>query len=256
MDISGKVAIITGGASGLGEATVRRFHALGGKVAIFDRDEERGAAIVADLGENVKFYKVDVTDEADVDAAVAGVEADLGVPHILCNYAGISVGSKIYGRKGTIDMALFQKHLDINLTGTVLVSAKVAAAMVKGDPVDADGQRGVIINTSSIAATEGQVGQTPYTATKAAVLGIALPMARDLWKEGIRVNTIVPGLIHTPLFDTVPEDMYKSLESQVLYPKRLGKPDEIARTAQFLVENDYMNAESIRMDGGIRMQAT
>ncbi|MGV6800932.1 MAG: SDR family oxidoreductase [bacterium] len=254
MDISGKVALITGGASGLGEASARLFHASGCKVAIFDMNEERGQAVAAELGADAKYYHVDVTSEDGVADAIAGIEETFGPIHICCNFAGIVAGEKMYGKKGPMGLEIFRKIIEVNLVGTVNVTRLAVASMAKVDPVTEDGQRGVVINTSSIAAYEGQVGQTAYSASKGAIVGMTLPIARDLAGMGIRCNAIAPGLIHTPMFDSLPEDVYESLSQQPLNPRRLGHPSEIAQTAKFIVENDYVNGQVIRVDGGIRMQ--
>ncbi len=254
MDINDKVAIITGGASGLGEATVRRFARLGAKISIFDMNDDRGNAIAGELGDDVVFHRVDVTDEASVQGAIdATVEAFGGV-HICCNYAGLGNAIRTVGKDGPFPLDAFRFVINVNLIGTFNVLRLAAAQMARQEPVTEDGGRGVIINTASVAAYEGQIGQAAYSASKGGVVGMTLPIARDLSSLGIRVNTIVPGLIHTPLFDALPEPAYKSLEAQVLYPKRLGRPEEIAHLAQYITENDYTNGECIRMDGGIRMQ--
>lgn len=254
MDINGKVAIVTGGASGLGEATVRRYVAEGAKVAIFDMNDERGNALADELGEGVIYQNVNVANEEVVEAALAATIAAFGAVHICNNYAGIGDAKKTVSRGEAMPLAAFQKVLNVNLVGTFNVLRLVAEQMAKQEPIDADGQRGVIINTASIAAYEGQIGQAAYSASKGGVVGMTLPIARDLSTLGIRVNTIVPGLIHTPLFDTLPKEAYDSLAASPLYPKRLGKPDEIAHLSQYIVENDYTNGECIRMDAGIRMQ--
>lgn len=254
MDINGKVAIVTGGASGLGEATVRRYVAEGAKVAIFDMNDERGNALAEELGAGVIYQNVNVANEEVVEAALAATIAAFGAVHICNNYAGIGDAKKTVSRGEAMPLAAFQKVLNVNLVGTFNVLRLVAEQMAKQDPIDEDGQRGVIINTASIAAYEGQIGQAAYSASKGGVVGMTLPIARDLSTLGIRVNTIVPGLIHTPLFDTLPQEAYDSLAASPLYPKRLGKPDEIAHLSQYIVENDYTNGECIRMDAGIRMQ--
>jgi NAD(P)-dependent dehydrogenase (short-subunit alcohol dehydrogenase family) len=255
MDINGKVAIITGGASGLGEATVRRFAGQGVKVAIFDMNEERGNSVAEELGDDVIFQKVDVTDEDSVQAAIDATVEAFGAIHICCNYAGLGNAVRTVGKEGPFPLDAFKFVINVNLIGTFNVLRLAAYQMSQQDTINEDGGRGVIINTASVAAYEGQIGQAAYSASKGGVVGMTLPIARDLSKLGIRVNTIVPGLIHTPLFDLLPEEPYKSLEAQVLYPPRLGKPDEIAHLAQYIAENDYTNGECIRMDGGIRMQA-
>lgn len=254
MDINGKVAIVTGGASGLGEATVRRYHALGAKLAIFDMNEERGNALVKELGDGVIYQQVNVADEEQVGAAIAATVAAFGAIHICNNYAGIGDGAKTVSRGEPLALARFKRVIDINLIGTFNVLRLAAAQMAKQDPVTDDGGRGVIINTASVAAYEGQVGQAAYSASKGGVVGMTLPIARDLASLGIRVNTIAPGLIHTPLFETLPKEAYDSLAAQPVFPKRLGRADEIAHLSQYIVENDYTNGEVIRMDGAIRMQ--
>ena len=254
MDLKDKIAIITGGASGLGEATLRRFVVHGAKCAIFDMNEERGAALVDELGDNVIYQQVNVTDEASVGQAIQSLEVAFGPAHICCNYAGIAWAAKTYHPKnGPHPLKDFKHVVDVNLIGTFNVARLAAESMMKNDPVTHDGQRGVIINTASVAGYEGQIGQVAYSATKGGVIGMTIVIARDLAELGIRCNTIVPGLIHTPMFDTLPENIFQALENSVLNPQRLGKPDEIAKTAQYLVENDYVNGECIRMDGGIRM---
>ncbi len=255
MKISGKIAIVTGGASGLGEATVRAYVDKGAKVAVFDQDIAGGTKLVDELGsDKVCFYKVDVTDEASVCGAISEVMEKYGTLHICNNYAGIGVAMKTLGKEGPHTMELYKKVVEVNLLGAFNVARLAAEQMVKNVPVDEYGGRGVIINTASIAAFEGQVGQVAYSSTKGGIVAMTLPMARDLASSGIRVNTIAPGLIHTPLFDSFPEKVFKSLEASVVNPKRLGKPDEVAHLSVFIVENDYMNGECIRLDGAIRMQ--
>lgn len=254
MELNNKVTIITGGASGLGEATVRRFVDNGAKVAIFDLNKEAGAKLVAELGDNVKFFHVDVTDTATIETAIQGIMETFGAIHICCNFAGVAFPTKTLNKEGACPIEKFKSIIAINLIGTFDVLRLAAFEMAKNEPLTDCGCRGVIINTSSIAAYEGQVGQAAYSASKGGIVGMMLPIARDLVREGIRVNTIVPGLIHTPLFDSFSEEVFKSLESQALFPQRLGTPDEVAKLAQYFVENDYMNAESVRMDAGIRMQ--
>jgi len=257
MKLENKVAVITGGASGLGEATVRRFSSLGVKCAIFDLNDERGQSLEAELGsDKAAYFNVDVTSDSSVQAAVDNVISRFGAIHINCNYAGISHGEKTVGREG-VPHALdsFKRVVDVNLIGTFNALRLCAAQMSKQEVLDDDGNRGVIVNTASVAGMEGQIGQAAYAATKGAILGSTICLARDLAQLGIRVNTVVPGLIHTPLFDALPENVYQTLESSVLNPQRLGKASEIAELAQFLVESDYINGECVRLDGGIRMQA-
>lgn len=254
MEIQGKVAVVTGGASGLGEATVRRYHGMGARVSIFDMNEERGSALVSELGEGVIYHQVNVADEEQVEAAVAATVDTFGAIHICNNYAGIGDAAKTVSRGEPVALARFKKVIDVNLIGTFNVLRLVAAQMGKQDPVTDDGGRGVIINTASVAAYEGQIGQAAYSASKGGIVGMTLPIARDLASLGIRVNTIAPGLIHTPLFESLPKEAYDSLAAQPVYPKRLGRAEEIAHLSQYLVENDYTNGEVVRMDGAIRMQ--
>lgn len=252
MKIANSVAVITGGASGLGRATVEKFVAAGAKVAIFDFNEEAGQSLVQSLGDAVKFFKVDVTDEASVQDAIHQTVAYFGAIHICINYAGIGSGAKTLGKNGVFPLVEFNKVIQVNLIGTFNVLSRAAEQMANNELVD--GERGVIINTASVAAFEGQIGQAAYSASKGGIVGMTLPIARDLASYGIRVNTIAPGLIHTPLFDSLPSNVSEALAATVLNPQRLGRPEEIAQTAAFIVENAYMNGETIRIDGGIRMQ--
>ncbi|TXS90197.1 SDR family NAD(P)-dependent oxidoreductase [Parahaliea maris] len=255
MDLAGKVAIVTGGASGLGRATVEAYVAKGAKVAIFDMNEANANEVIGNLGaDNVGFWNVNVADESSVKEAVDGVVAKFGAVHICNNFAGIGSACKTLSKKGVHPMDDYMKVINVNLVGTFNVSRFAAEKMADNDPINSDGGRGVIINTASIAGMEGQVGQLAYSASKGGVIGMTLPMARDLASYGVRVNTIVPGLIHTPLFETIPEQAYKSLENSVCYPRRLGQPSEIAHLSVFIAENDYLNGECIRLDGAIRMQ--
>ncbi len=261
MDLKDKVAVITGGASGLGRATVKRFVANGGKAAIFDMNEEKGNALAEELGDSVIFCNVNVTTEESVQAGIAATMEAFGAIHICCNFAGTGNAIRTMGKKGPFPLDAFNMIIQINLVGTFNVLRLCAEKMADNEVLNEDGGRGVIINTASIAAYEGQIGQAAYSASKGGVVGMTLPIARDLAVLGIRVNTIVPGLIATPLMmggaeEMTPEiaEFLQPLASQVLYPKRLGKADEIAQLAQQIVENDYINGECIRMDGGIRMQ--
>lgn len=254
MDIKDKVALVTGGASGLGEATVRLYHELGARVAIFDKDDARGQALAQSLGAAAQYQQVDVADEEQVAAALAAVVERFGAVHICNNYAGIGAAAKTVSRGEPLELARFKHVIEVNLIGTFNVLRLAAAQMARQDPIDADGARGVIINTASVAAYEGQVGQAAYSASKGGVVGMTLPIARDLAALGIRVNTIAPGLIHTPLFETLPREAYESLAAQPVFPRRLGRAEEIAHLSRYIVENDYTNGEVIRMDGAIRMQ--
>ena len=255
MDINGKVAVITGGASGLGAATARVLVAKGAKVSIFDLQEDKGTALVAELdADNALFNKVNVTSEESVQAAVAATMARFGAIHICCNYAGIGNAIKTVGKDGPFPLDKFKLIIDVNLIGSFNVLRLCANEMQKNEPYNEFGGRGCIINTASVAAYEGQIGQAAYSASKGGIVGMTLPIARDLSSIGVRCNTIVPGLIHTPLFQGAPQNVIDALSAQVLYPKRLGRPEEIAHVAIMLIENEYMNGECVRMDGGIRMQ--
>ena len=250
-------AVVTGGASGLGEATARALAAKGVKVAIFDMNEARGEAIAAELGG--VFCNVNVTSDESVDAGFAKARAAHGQERVLVNCAGIATAIKTLSRDretGAVKqypMELFNQVIQVNLVGTFRCIMKSAAGMYELEPIDADGQRGAIVNTASVAAQDGQVGQAAYTASKAGVLGMTLPIARDFMNDGIRVNTILPGIFETPMMKSLPEKAQVALAAAVPFPKRLGKPEEYAQTALFLLEHDYINAEYIRMDGGIRM---
>ncbi|MDX2937747.1 3-hydroxyacyl-CoA dehydrogenase [Streptomyces ipomoeae] len=250
MDISNTVALVTGGASGLGLATARELHARGASVLIVDLPSSDGAAVAAELGEKAAFAPADVTSEADVAAAVEAA-GRLGQLRIVVNCAGIANGIKTVGKKGAFPLADFTKVVNVNLIGTFNVIRLAAERMAAGDPVGEE--RGVIINTASVAAFDGQVGQAAYSASKGGIVGMTLPIARDLASLKIRVVTIAPGLFHTPLFDSLPEDAVASLGSQVPHPSRLGRPGEYAALARHIVENPMLNGETIRLDGAIRM---
>lgn len=249
-------AVVTGGASGIGEAVVRRLAASGVKVAIFDFNEERGEAIASELGG--VFCKVDVTSEEAVDAGLEKARAAIGQERILVNCAGTGNAHKTAGRdKKTgevkhFPLSEFEKLIQINLIGSFRCAAKSAAGMLDLPGLQ-DGERGVIVNISSVAAQDGQVGQAAYSASKAGVVGMTLPMARDLMNDGVRVNTIMPGLINTPLMNGLPDNVKEALAASVPFPKRLGEPDEIASVVEVMVTNGYFNGESVRLDGGIRM---
>ncbi len=251
-------AIVTGGASGLGEATARMLAASGAKVAILDMNAERGDAVAREIG--AVFCQCDVTDEASIDSALAAARAVNDVERILVNCAGIAPGKRTVAKKretGELiphDVASFRRAVEINLIGTYAMISKCATAMAALDPVTPDGGRGVIVNTSSVAAQDGQIGQAAYAASKGGVLGLTLPVARDLSGFGIRVMTIMPGLFHTPLFEGIAEDYRKALEANVPFPSRLGRPEEYATLVKAIIENDMLNGEGIRLDGALRMQ--
>ncbi|MBL6699406.1 SDR family oxidoreductase [Luminiphilus sp.] len=255
MDMNGKVAVVTGGASGIGQAVARRLAEAGGKIAIFDLNEDAGQAMVAELGvDNCVFANVNVVDEASVKAGIEATVTALGAIHVNVNCAGIGNAAKTLGKNGPFPLDLWNTVIAVNLTGTFNVLRLCAEVMAKNEPMTDDGARGVIINTASVAAYEGQMGQAAYSASKGGIVGMTLPIARDLSTIGIRVNTIVPGLINTPLFNGLTPEFVESLSQSVLYPKRLGRPEEIAQLAAAIIDNDYINGECIRMDGGIRMQ--
>jgi NAD(P)-dependent dehydrogenase (short-subunit alcohol dehydrogenase family) len=253
---SSVAAIVTGGASGLGEATVRALAARGVKVAIFDRNVELGEKLATEVGG--VFCPVDVASEEQVDAAFARARAANGQERVLINCAGVGSAAKTAKRDretGEIrhfSIESFNRTVQINLVGTFRCIAKSAAGMLTLDPLE-DNARGAIVCTASVAAEDGQVGQAAYTASKAGVVGMTLPIARDLMGEGIRVNTILPGTFDTPLLQTASQQVRDSLALQVPFPKRLGRPEEYAGLALFMVENDYLNGEDIRLDGAIRM---
>ncbi|KLK92092.1 3-hydroxy-2-methylbutyryl-CoA dehydrogenase [Microvirga vignae] len=251
-------AIVTGGASGLGEATARMLAAQGVKVAIFDMNAERGEAVAREIGG--LFCQVDVTDEASIDVGLVKARERNGVERILVNCAGIAPGRRTVTKKretGELiphDLASFRKTVEINLIGTYAMISKSAAAMAALEPVTPDGGRGVIVNTSSVAAQDGQIGQAAYSASKGGVLALTLPVARDLSGFGIRVMTIMPGLFQTPLFEGIAEDYRKALEANVPFPSRLGRPEEYAQLVKSIIESDMLNGEGIRLDGALRMQ--
>ena len=256
MNIDGVAAVVTGAASGLGEATARALAAKGAKVAIFDRDVDRGEKVAAEIGG--VFCEVDVTSDEKVAAAFDKARAAHGQERILVNCAGVANAAKTVGRdKETkapkrYPMNQFELAIAINLVGTFRCVAFSAFGMVGLDPLE-DGERGCIINTASVAAEDGQIGQAAYAASKGGVLAMALPIARDLMNDGIRVNTILPGVFKTPMVAMMSQQVQDALGAQVPFPKRLGNAEEYARLACFIAETPYLNAESIRLDGGIRM---
>jgi NAD(P)-dependent dehydrogenase (short-subunit alcohol dehydrogenase family) len=252
MELRSSVALISGGASGLGEACVRRFVAQGAKVVIVDLNEARGQALVQELGDSVRYVKANVADEADIQKAVDTAIEAFGSLQIAVNCAGIGSASKTVGKEGPHSLEVFQKVIQVNLVGTFNVIRLAAWAMDKNNP-NAEGERGVIINTASVAAFDGQIGQAAYSASKGGVVGMTLPIARDLARNGIRVVTIAPGLFLTPLLATLPDEAIDSLGKQVPFPPRLGNPAEYAHLAQTIVENVMLNGEVIRLDGAIRM---
>jgi NAD(P)-dependent dehydrogenase (short-subunit alcohol dehydrogenase family) len=251
MEFEGNVFVVTGGASGLGGATAAMIVANGGKVIIADVNADAGNAHAASLGASARFLKCDVTSEKDgqavVDAALAA-----GQLRGLVNCAGIAIGQKTVGRDGPHPLDAFQRVIMINLVGTFNMIRLAATAMTRQDPLP-NGERGVIVNTASVAAYDGQVGQAAYSASKGGVVGMTLPIARDLSREGIRVLTIAPGIFETPMLMSMSQEVRDSLGKQVPFPSRLGKPEEYAQLVRSIMENEMLNGETIRLDGAIRM---
>ncbi|MGH8998069.1 MAG: SDR family NAD(P)-dependent oxidoreductase [Acidimicrobiia bacterium] len=250
MEIAGTSAVVTGGASGLGEAVVRRLCAAGSAVVICDRDAERGKALAGEVG--ATFAEVDVRDTDQVTAAVAEASAQAPL-RVAVNCAGIGAAGRVVAKDGTPhDLELFERIIAVNLVGTFNMLRVAAAAMKNTEPGD-DGERGVVVNTSSIAAFDGQVGQIGYAASKAGVVGLTLPAARDLGQIGVRVVTICPGVMHTPMLGQLPQAAQDQLASGIPFPRRLGLPDDFAALVEHIVANPYLNGEVIRLDGGLRM---
>ncbi|WP_100399016.1 3-hydroxyacyl-CoA dehydrogenase [Bacillus sp. FJAT-44742] len=253
MNINDATVLVTGGASGLGEATVRRLVSQGANAVIIDHNEERGKHLAEELGKRVLFYKGDVTSEKEITEGLDEAEKTFGSLHILVNCAGIGVAEKVLSRKGAHSFDLFSKVIQINLIGTFNMIRLVSERM-KENKEDSQGERGVIINTASVAAFEGQIGQAAYSASKGGVASMTLPVARELARYGIRVMTIAPGLFETPMFESLPDDAKEALGKMTPFPKRLGQPLEYAMLANQIIENPMLNGETIRLDGAIRMQ--
>ncbi|MBA4393715.1 MAG: 3-hydroxyacyl-CoA dehydrogenase [Desulfobacca sp.] len=254
MEIKERVALVTGGASGLGEATVRYLLARGAKASILDFAEDRGQKVATECGPQAIFCKTDVTDEKSVQAAVDKTMGAFGAIHFAINCAGVGTAGKVLGKDGPMPIAHFNQVLQINLVGTMNVVRLAAVQMVKNTSND-DGEKGVVINTASIAAFEGQFGQAAYAASKAGVAGMTLPIAREFAGYGIRVMTIAPGIFGTPMLGGMTEKVQESLINMALFPKRLGLPIEFAMLAAHIIENPMLNGEVIRLDGGLRMGA-
>lgn len=254
MEIQGIGAIVTGGGSGLGEATARALAARGAHVCILDLGRSKGAEVAKSIGGKSFFAEADVSNEAQVAAAVEQAVAAFGALHVAVNCAGIGVAAKTVDKDGKpFDLGLFTKCIQVNLIGSFNVIRLAAAAMLKNAP-KADGERGVLINTASVAAFEGQIGQAAYSASKGGVVAMTLPIARDLSRDGVRCVTIAPGLFRTPMLMALPEPALDALGKMVPFPSRLGNPDEYGRLACHIVENTMINGETIRLDGAIRMQ--
>lgn len=253
MNIKDVIAIVTGGASGLGEATVKNIVKKGGKAVILDLSEEKGRDLVESLGEQAYFIKTDVTNETDVQQAIDDVINRFGSVNTVVNCAGIGIAKKVLSKQGVHDLELFARIINVNLIGTFNV-IRLAAKKMKDNNANQNGERGVIINTASIAAFEGQIGQAAYSASKGGIVSMTLPIARELAIYGIRVMTIAPGLFLTPMFDSLPIEAKTSLGAMVPFPARLGKPDEYAQLTESIITNPMLNGEVIRLDGAIRMQ--
>ena len=251
MNISGHVHIVTGGASGLGAATAKLLVENGGKVVLADLNAPAGEALAAELGAAARFVRCDVTQEADAKAAVAAAIA-MGTLGGLINCAGVGTAAKTVGKDGPASLEGFNKVIQINLVGTFNLIRLAAAEMAKNAPNE-EGERGVIVNTASVAAYDGQIGQAAYAASKAGIVGMTLPIARDLSRDGIRIVTIAPGLFLTPLLQSLPQDVQDSLGRQVPFPSRLGRPNEYAMMVKHIFTNPMLNGETIRLDGAIRM---
>jgi NAD(P)-dependent dehydrogenase (short-subunit alcohol dehydrogenase family) len=251
VEIAGRTVLVTGGGSGLGAATARMVVEHGGSVVVADVDTERGERVAAELGERARFVPTDVTDEASVGAAVAAA-LELGGPHVAVSCAGIAPAERVLGRDGPHSLARFVAAIQVNLVGTFNVTRLAAQAMAANEPGE-DGERGVIVNTASVAAFDGQIGQAAYSASKAGVAGMTLPVARELARHGVRVLAIAPGIFDTPMLAAMSDQVRASLGAQVPFPSRLGHPTEYAALVRHIVENRMLNGETIRLDGAIRM---
>jgi NAD(P)-dependent dehydrogenase (short-subunit alcohol dehydrogenase family) len=253
MQLSDTRAVVTGGVSGLGLAVAHRIVAAGGKVALFDVNADKGAEAVAALGQaNARFWHTDVTDEPSVEANVASAKEFLGGLNVAVNCAGILGAGRVLGREGPMKLSQFQATVMVNLVGSFNV-AKAAAALMQHNDAGEDGERGVIVNTASVAAYEGQIGQAAYSASKGGVVAMTLPMARELARFGIRVMTVAPGIFWTPMVDGMPDSVQQSLAASIPFPSRLGQPEEFADLVGYILGNTYLNGETIRLDGATRL---
>ena len=253
MEISNKVSLVTGGASGLGLATAELLIESGSKVMLLDLNEDNAKAAAEKLGSNASYVVANVTDETSIQSAIDKTVEEFGSLHVVVNCAGLGSASKTVGRDGAHPLDYFKLVVDINLIGTFNVLRLAAVAMGNNEP-NADGECGVIINTASVAAFDGQMGQAAYSASKGGVVGMTLPIARDLARMGIRINTIAPGIFDTPLMAMASDEVRKPLIEMTQFPKRLGYPDEFAKLVAQIIENPFLNGETIRLDGGIRLQ--
>jgi len=252
MKFENSTFIVTGGASGLGEATVRRFHGTGANVVIADLNVERGEQLALELGTRAVFQRTDIVSDADATACVAKALTRFKGLQGLINCAGIGTAEKVLNKEAPQALGNFSRVININLVGTFNMIRVAVAAMSKGDP-NAAFERGVIVNTASVAAWDGQIGQAAYAASKAGIVGMTLPIARELARFGIRICTIAPGLFYTPMMETLPAEVQESLGNSVPFPSRLGRPDEFAQLAAHIVENEMLNGEAIRLDGAVRL---
>lgn len=252
MNIEGSVFVVSGGASGLGASAVRRLVHAGGRVVIADLNEVAGQTLRNELGSAVRFVRTDVTSESDAAAAIGTATDAFGALHGVINCAGIVVGEKVVGKDGPHALASFSRCLQVNVVGSFNL-IRLAAARMSTQTPNADGERGVIVNTASIAAFDGQIGQAAYAASKGAVVGMTLPIARELARHGIRVMTIAPGIFETPMMEGLPKDVQDALGRGVPFPPRLGRPAEFAQLVQHIIQNPMLNGETIRLDGALRM---
>ena len=252
MKIAGSVSLITGGASGLGAATARHLVALGGRVLIADLNEAAGTALAAELEAAARYVKCDVASESDAQNAVDRAIKEFGALQFAINCAGIGTPAKVLGKEGPLALSAFSRVIQINLIGSFNI-LRLAAHAMSTQPPNEEGERGVIINTASVAAFDGQIGQPAYAASKAGVVGMTLPVARELARYGIRVMTIAPGLFETPMMAGLPKEVQESLGKTVPFPSRLGRPSEYAQLVQSIIENPMLNGETIRLDGALRM---
>jgi NAD(P)-dependent dehydrogenase (short-subunit alcohol dehydrogenase family) len=253
MELENSAAVVSGGASGLGFATAKRIIAAGGGAVLLDINEEQGAKSATELGERARFIKTDISAEDEVRAAVEEAAEFMGALSLAVNCAGILLPARVLGREGPLPAASFRRSLEVNLLGSFILIKEAANVMQRNDP-GADGERGVIVNTASVAAFEGQIGQAGYSASKGGVVGMTLPIARELARFGIRVVTIAPGIFMTPMMAGLPAEVQQSLGAQVPFPPRLGKPEEYADLVAAIYGNPMLNGETIRLDGAIRMQ--
>jgi NAD(P)-dependent dehydrogenase (short-subunit alcohol dehydrogenase family) len=255
MDLATSKAVVSGGASGLGLATARRIVADGGEVTLLDVNDDQGEAAAAELGERAHYLKTDVADEANVVASIAAAAEAMGAISLAVNCAGVLMPGRALGKEATMPAERFARALQVNLVGSFTVAKEAAAVMQNNEP-NTDDERGVIVSTASVAAYEGQIGQAAYSSSKAGVVGMTLPLAREFARFGIRVNAIAPGIFLTPMIASLPEDIQQSLASQIPFPSRLGKPEEFADLVASIYGNPMINGETIRLDGAIRMQPT